>query len=39
MSGQVVGMINDDPTCAELMQRIIREFHQGIKTLNRFEEI
>jgi len=33
MSGQVVGLINDEPTCAELIQRTMKEFHQTIAKL------
>jgi len=38
MSGQVVGLINDEPSCAELIERIIVEFHQTIKKLGKVDE-
>jgi enoyl-[acyl-carrier protein] reductase II len=37
MSGQVVGLINDEPTCAELIQRVMKEFHQAIGRLRALE--
>jgi NAD(P)H-dependent flavin oxidoreductase YrpB (nitropropane dioxygenase family) len=33
MSGQVVGLINDEPTCKELIQRIMKEFYETIARL------
>jgi len=38
MSGQVVGLINDEPTCAELIQRIMKEFHEMIAKLGRIAD-
>ncbi len=35
MSGQVVGLIHDEPTCAELLQRIMREFKETIAKLGK----
>lgn len=35
MSGQVAGMIRDEPTCAELIQRTMKEFHETIGRLSK----
>ena len=37
MSGQVVGLINDEPSCGELIQRIMKEFSQTITQLDSFK--
>jgi enoyl-[acyl-carrier protein] reductase II len=35
MSGQVVGLINDEPSCAELIRRTMEEFQETIAKLGR----
>ena len=39
MAGQVIGMVNDEPTCQELIQRIIREFEDTVRTLKKIAEV
>ena len=39
MSGQVAGLINDEPTCAELIQRVMKEFYQAVGRLRALEII
>lgn len=34
MAGQICGMIEDEPSCEELIQRIMREFEETVKKLN-----
>ena len=37
MSGQVSGMVLDEPTCDELIQRIMKEFRQTVAGLKGLE--
>jgi enoyl-[acyl-carrier protein] reductase II len=39
MAGQICGMIQDEPTCQELIQRIIKEFQATIQTLKKITEL
>jgi enoyl-[acyl-carrier protein] reductase II len=35
MAGQICGLIHDQPTCEELLQRTMREFRETCKVLER----
>jgi len=39
MAGQIIGMINDEPTCKELIRRIIKEFEDTVRALKKIAEI
>lgn len=39
MAGQISGMVEDEPSCEELVQRIMREFRETAKGLARIGEV
>ena len=36
MAGQIIGMIEDEPSCEDLIQRVMREFEETARALARF---
>ena len=39
MAGQIIGMIEDEPSCSELIQRIIKEFEDTVRALKKIAEV
>jgi len=39
MAGQISGMVTDEPTCDELIQRIMREFRETARSLANICEV